>query len=64
MTGLLASFGDHAGFIAAAYAVTVLVIVGLIVWIRVDGAAQHRQLADLERRGVRRRSQSQGEGKA
>ena len=46
----------HAGFIAAAYLATALVLAGLILWIVVDGRAQRRRLADLEVRGVRRRS--------
>jgi heme exporter protein D len=46
----------HAGFIAAAYIVTALVLAGLVAWIAVDGRAQRRRLADLEARGVRRRS--------
>lgn len=54
---MLESLGEHAGFIAASYAITGLVVVGLIVWIRLDGAAQRRELEVLERRGVRRRAQ-------
>jgi heme exporter protein D len=46
----------HAGFIAAAYAVSLVVLVGLFVWIVLDGRQQRRRLADLESRGIRRRS--------
>ena len=46
----------HAGFIAAAYLATGLVLAGLFVWIVVDGRTQRRRLADLEARGIRRRS--------
>jgi heme exporter protein D len=46
----------HAGFIAAAYIATAVVLVGLLLWIVVDGRAQRRRLADLEARGIRRRS--------
>jgi heme exporter protein D len=46
----------HAGFIAAAYLTTAVVLVTLVVWIVADGRMQRRRLADLEARGVRRRS--------
>ncbi len=46
----------HAGFIAAAYLATVVVLAGLFFWIVVDGRTQRRRLADLEARGIRRRS--------
>ena len=48
--------GAHAGFIIASYAIFVLVVAGLIVWIWFDGIAQKRALAALEARGIRRRS--------
>ena len=50
------NLGPHADFIIAAYAVVVLVIAALIGWIIFDHAAQRRILADLEQRGVTRRS--------
>ncbi len=48
--------GAHAGFIIAAYAVAVAIIAALIAWVIVDYRRQRRILADLERRGVTRRS--------
>jgi heme exporter protein D len=48
--------GPHAGFIVAAYAVAVVIVVGLIAWIVLDHRAQTRILEDLERAGVTRRS--------
>ncbi len=48
--------GAHLGFIVAAYAVTAVVLVGIVAWIVVDGRSQRRRIADLEARGVRRRS--------
>lgn len=48
---------DHAGFIAAAYGLTLLVLVGLILWIFRDGRVLRRRLAELEAQGIRRRSQ-------
>jgi heme exporter protein CcmD len=46
----------HTGFIIAAYAAAVIVVVGLCAWVMLDYRAQRRNLADLERRGVTRRS--------
>lgn len=48
--------GAHLGFVAAAYAVTGLVLAGLLAWLVLDGRRQRAQLADLEARGIRRRS--------
>ena len=47
---------NHAGFIIAAYLVTAAVLVVMVVWIVLDGRLQRRRLAELEARGVRRRS--------
>jgi heme exporter protein D len=46
----------HTGFIAAAYLTTAVVLVALVFWIVVDGRTQRRRLADLDARGIRRRS--------
>ena len=51
------TFAQEAGFIVAAYAVTVFVIAMLIAWVVLDYSAQRRILGDLEARGVSRRSQ-------
>jgi heme exporter protein D len=48
--------GPHAFFIVAAYAVTALVVAALILRAVLDHRAQVRALAELEGRGVRRRS--------
>ncbi len=48
--------GPHAAFIIVAYGASVLIIASLIVWIVADYRTQLRVLADLERRGVTRRS--------
>jgi heme exporter protein D len=53
-------FGNHGGFILAAYVVFVAVLVGLVAWIVIDGRALKRRLADLEARGIRRRSARSG----
>jgi heme exporter protein D len=46
----------HAGFILASYAVTVVTCLGLIAWIVVDHRRQKAVIAELEARGVTRRS--------
>jgi len=46
----------HFAFVAAAYAFAALIIGALIVWVVADHRVQRRTLADLEARGVRRRS--------
>jgi heme exporter protein D len=48
--------GPHAFFIVAAYAVTALVVGGLILRAVLDHRMQMRAIAELEGRGVRRRS--------
>ncbi len=48
--------GPHAAFIWSAYGVTLLVLVGLIAWLVLDGRAQDQRLTSLAARGVKRRS--------
>jgi len=48
--------GNHIGFIAAAYAAAIAVVGGLTAWVMLDYRAQRRNLADLDRKGVTRRS--------
>ncbi len=48
--------GPHAGFIIGAYIVATAVVAALIIWVTADHAAQKRALAELERRGITRRS--------
>ena len=48
--------GPYAGFIIASYGLAALVIAGLTGWLIWDGQRQRRALADLEARGIRRRS--------
>jgi heme exporter protein D len=50
------NLGPHASFIVASYAMAAVVVLGLIAWVLADFRAQRRVLADLEARGVRRRS--------
>ena len=58
MRGTIMDLGTHAGFILASYGLAVAVVAALVVWVIVDGRAQRRRLADLEARGVHRRSQT------
>lgn len=48
--------GPHAGFIVAAYGVTLVVIAALVLWILLDHRALITRLHRLEARGARRRS--------
>lgn len=48
--------GPHAAFIWSAYGLFALALGGLGAWLVGDGRRLERQLADLEARGVRRRS--------
>ena len=50
------ALGAHAAFIIAAYGLALGVIAALIAWVVVDYRRQRRILADLERRGITRRS--------
>ena len=47
---------NHLPFIVGSYAAACVVIGALIAWVAVDFRAQRRALADLEMRGVARRS--------
>ncbi|TFG84215.1 MAG: heme exporter protein CcmD [Hyphomicrobiales bacterium] len=50
--------GPHAIFILAAYGLTFVAVAALTLAIVEDDRKQRRLLADLERRGIRRRSAS------
>jgi heme exporter protein D len=50
------NLGPHAAFIVGAYGIAVLIVVGMIAWVAFDHRRQARALADLEARGVTRRS--------
>jgi heme exporter protein D len=51
------NLGPYAAFIVAAYSLTTVVVVALILWVLLDYRAQRKLLADLEARGVTRRSE-------
>lgn len=48
--------GPHTAFVVASYGIFAIVLGLLIAWLIHDGRRQDRALADLEARGVRRRS--------
>jgi heme exporter protein D len=47
---------NHLPFIVGSYAAAFVVVAALIGWVAIDFRAQRRALADLEMRGVARRS--------
>jgi heme exporter protein D len=49
--------GPHAAFIETAYGFAILVVAAMLAWIVLDYRRQTRSLADLEARGVTRRSE-------
>ena len=53
----MGALGPNGVFIVAAYASVVIVLMGLIVWIVADARRQERALAELEAKGVTRRSE-------
>jgi heme exporter protein D len=53
---------NHIGFIVSAYAAAFVVVGGLIGWVMLDYRAQRRRLADLEMRGLMRRSAAAASG--
>jgi heme exporter protein D len=63
MAPLLLDLGKHAVFIWSSYAIVAIVIVVLIAWLVIEGHKYQRQIAQLEARGTRRRSASEGSGR-
>ena len=52
----MADLGPHAAFIVGAYTVAVLIMAAMIAWVWIDHRRQAKALAELESRGVTRRS--------
>ena len=50
------NLGPHAFFIVSAYATAILIVALMIAWVVLDHWRQARALAELEARGVTRRS--------
>ena len=55
------SLGPHAAYIWLSYLTVAVAVGALIAWLILDGRRHERRLADLEARGVRRRSASSGD---
>ncbi|WP_319531492.1 heme exporter protein CcmD [uncultured Cohaesibacter sp.] len=49
--------GNYTGFILSSYGITAATVLLLIIWVIWDGKVQARTLAELEARGIRRRSE-------
>jgi heme exporter protein D len=54
------TLGPHFLFIIGAYGIAVLIIVMMIAWVAFDYRRQTRTIAELEARGVTRRSDRPG----
>jgi heme exporter protein D len=52
--------GEHWVFVVGAYAVATLAVAALIVWVAADARRQRARLAELEVKGIRRRSDGPG----
>jgi heme exporter protein D len=48
--------GPHADFIVAAYAAAAVIVGSLVLWVFADYRSLERSIAELEARGVKRRS--------
>jgi heme exporter protein D len=55
------NLGPYAAFILGAYGAAALIVTAMGAWVVVDHRRQARALADLEARGVTRRSDRTGE---
>ncbi len=51
------NLGVHAAFIVGAYAAAIVIVAVLVVWVLIDRWRLGRTLADLETRGITRRSE-------
>lgn len=49
-------FGDHAAYIVPSYLISLLVMLGLIGWIRITYSSHKKALKALEAKGVKRAS--------
>ncbi|MFK7901537.1 MAG: heme exporter protein CcmD [Nitratireductor sp.] len=53
---MLDIFGKHAAYIVPSYVATLLVLLGLVVWIRVKYNAYNQELELLKSKGIKRAS--------
>ena len=56
--------GPHAIFIVSSYLGVTLVVILLVGWTMIDARRQKARLAELEARGIRRRSENRSSHKA
>ena len=49
--------GPHAAFIEIAYVIATVIVAAMILWVMIDHRRQLRRLAELEARGLMRRSE-------
>ena len=54
MTFLMLDLGPHAAFILWSYAITALVVAGLVLWAILGEWQQQRLIDELEKRGLSR----------
>jgi len=50
------NLGPYAAFIVGAYGAAALIVTAMVAWVVIDHRRQARALAELEKRGVTRRS--------
>ena len=55
------SVGPYAVFILSAYGAAALIVIAMIAWVALDHRRQARALAELEARGITRRSDRRDE---
>ena len=48
--------GTYGEYIVASYVITAIAIAGLVIWVKLSEAAQHKILKRLEEQGITRRS--------
>lgn len=52
--------GEHWAFVVGAYGVTLVAVAAIIGWVVAEARRQRARLAELEARGIRRRSDGSG----
>ena len=51
------NLGPYASFILGAYGAAALIVIAMVAWVAIEHRRQARALAELEARGVTRRSE-------
>jgi heme exporter protein CcmD len=55
-------FGPYTAYIVPSYLISAVVIIGLIAWTNIAYRRRLREIAELERQGIQRRSQGSANG--